>query len=125
MIGSSAPLYDSCIPLEGGLGFRQCEASKPPIVELAVSISLAVVVLGILVFRFERFVRRRHGGVVPYTTARLLALRRLLRRLKVLHMQIVAGSAALVSSPAVCPVRLWVASFTSRYNMMMSNHVYI
>ncbi len=83
MIGGASPLFEPCAPGVDGRRYKQCEVQPSALVGIAAGIAAGVFVLGFVVYKFDMFARRRHGGVVPYFMTKLLGARRFLRRIHV------------------------------------------
>jgi len=81
MMGGSKPLYETCPVSSDGRSYKQCDKMDPPIVMMAAVITVAVLVMLVLGYYFKHFAERRHGGILPYVTTKLLSTRRFLRRL--------------------------------------------
>ena len=83
MIGGSSPTFDTCPKSLDGRGFRQCEKSELDLVPIAAGAASAFVVILVLAWRFEMFVRRRHGSVFKYVSKRFGAFK---RKMQSLHL---------------------------------------
>jgi len=80
MIGNEAPLYDTCPPSADGRLFGQCTLATTPIVLIVVPAVVSLLVVGYVVWRVEKFLKRRHGGMILYSIKKLRTTRHTLRR---------------------------------------------
>ena len=81
MIGGPSPTFDTCPKSLDGRGFRQCEKSELDLVPIAAGAASGFVVMLVLAWRFEMFVRRRHGSVFKYASKRFRAFKRAMQSL--------------------------------------------
>ena len=83
MIGGSTPLFEMCAPSADGRGYKQCEPPTIPIVAIGIGVTFGALVFAFILYKFENFAKRRHGGVYPYFKSKMLGVRRFLRRIHV------------------------------------------
>ena len=80
MMGDDAPLYDTCRPSADGRSFGQCTLPETPLVAIVVATVVSGLIFSLLFRRLLLFLKRRHGGIIPYTTKKLAITRHTLRR---------------------------------------------